>query len=433
MIAHTYAGRKEVVWHVRAAESKLSFDVQFDFSICTFLRNESERMPIDTLFAQRARTIPPPLYGPAQPARPDLISLTYGFADPALFPSDDLLNATAEVLRHDAAEALNYGPAFAGLRGFVVERLRAQGIAASDEHVLLSYGSSQILALLPQVFVDPGDTVIIEGPTFMGAVRHFADSGARLLTVPTDRDGMQVDALEVMLRQLEREGVRPKFIYTIPTFHNPTGATMPLHRRRKLLELAAKHNVIIAEDDAYGDLRFGGVSLPSLAALDTNGMVIRIGTFSKILAPGVRTGWTCAHPAIIARLAAFKSEGANGPFLTRLVARFCAEGRLDTHIAALNELYRHKRDVMLAMIEREMPQVKVEKPEGGFFVWCQLPEGMSANALLQRAEAAGASFLPGGRCFANGTGDAYIRLAFSFQPAEQIEVAIRRIGRAMKQ
>lgn len=390
-------------------------------------------MSIDSLFAERARHVPPPLYGPTQPARADLISLTYGFADPALFPTEELLSATGEVLHHDAADALNYGPAFAGLRTFIIDRLRSQGITAGDEDVLLSYGSSQILALLPQVFVDPGDTVIIEGPTFMGAVRHFLDSGARVLTVPVDHDGMQVDALEGMLRQLRHEGVQPKFIYTTPTFQNPTGATMPLHRRRTLLGLAAEYNVVIAEDDAYGDLRFEGESLPSLAALDTNGLVVRIGTFSKILAPGVRTGWAYGRPEIIARLAAFKSEGANGPFLTRMVARFCAEGRLDSHIAALNELYRHKRDVMLAAIKHELPQITAERPKGGFFVWCRLPEGVSASALLPRAEAAGASFLPGSRCFANGSGDNYMRLAFSFQPAEQIEVAIERIGRAMRE
>lgn len=389
-------------------------------------------MSFDSLFAQRARDVRPPMYGPNQPARSHLISLTYGFADPALFPSTDLAAATAEVLERDAAEALNYGPAFAGLQTFIVERLRTQGINASDENILLSYGSGQILGLLPQVFIDPGDTVIIEGPTFMGAVRHFADSGARLVTVPIDADGLQVDALEDVLETLRRDAVQPKFIYTIPTFQNPTGTTLPLERRHKLLQLAAAHNVIVVEDDAYGDLRFEGESVPSLAALDTNGLVIRIGTFSKILAPGVRTGWAYAHPNIIARLAAFKTEGANGPFLTRMVARFCAKGRLDVHIEALNGLYRRKRDVMLAAIARDLPEVTAERPNGGFFVWCRLPHGVSANALLEQAEAAGASFLPGGRCFANGEGDDTIRLAFSFQPVEQIEVAIARIGKALR-
>jgi 2-aminoadipate transaminase len=391
------------------------------------------KLHLADLFAARAQAVPAPMYGPIQPRDSDQISFTYGFADPALFPRADLVAATAAVLEHDAAAALNYGPTFVGLREQIVARLRTQGIEAEIENVLVSYGSSQVLALLPQVFVDPGDVVLIEGPTFMGAVRHFADGGARLVTVPTDAAGMDVDALEGILRDLRRQGVRPKFIYTIPTFHNPTGATMPLARRQKLVALAAEHGVVVAEDDAYGDLRFEGQPLPNLAALDQDGWVIRISTFSKILAPGVRMGWAYARPEVIARLATFKAEGSSGPFLTRVIATYCAEGRLEAHIQELIALYRHKRDVMIDAIEREFPaEVTALRPEGGFFVWCKLPPGMSASALLKAAEAAGATFLPGTRCFANGQGDDAIRLAFSFLPAEQIVEGIARIGAAMR-
>ncbi|HEX5691661.1 MAG TPA: PLP-dependent aminotransferase family protein [Roseiflexaceae bacterium] len=192
--------------------------------------------------------------------------------------------------------------------------------------------------------------------------------------------------------------------------------------------------MVVVEDDAYGDLRFEGQPLPNLAALDQEGWVIRVGTFSKILAPGVRMGWAYARPEVIARLGHFKYEGSSGPYLTRVVASYCADGRLDAHIAELIDLYRHKRDVMLDAIAYECPpEMTPLRPEGGFFLWCKLPPGMSAEALKVRAEAHGASFLPGTRCFANGQGDDYIRLAFSYQPAELIVEGIARIGAAMRE
>jgi 2-aminoadipate transaminase len=390
-------------------------------------------MHLNDLFATRAQDVPAPMYGPLQEGRATMISFAYGLADPALFPRADLVAATAAVLDEDAAAALNYGPSFAGLREQIVARLRSQGVEAENENVLVSYGSSQILALLPQVFVDPGDVVLVEGPTFLGAVRHFADAGARLITVPTDAQGMDVDTLESILRDLRRQNIRPKFIYAIPTFQNPTGTTMPLARRQKLVALGAEYGVVVVEDDAYGDLRFEGEPVPNLAALDQDGWVIRVSTYSKILAPGVRMGWAYARPEVIARFSHFKAEGSSGPFLTRVVARYCADGRLEAHIQDLIALYRRKRDVMLEAMAREFPEgFTALRPAGGFFVWCKLPPGMSAKALLPRAEARGATFLPGTRCFADGQGDDAIRLAFSFLPSEQIEEGIARIGAAMQ-
>src|SRR5215213_4925787 len=390
-------------------------------------------MRIEELFSAKAQSAVMPMSGPSQPRQNAMISLAYGLADPALFPRAELAAAVAAVLEEDAAAALNYGPTFLGLREQIVGRLRSQGIEAEDDNVLVSYGSGQILALLPEVFVNPGDVVLIEGPSFMGAVRNFGEAGARLVTVPTDDNGMNVEALDELLRGLRRENVRPKFIYTIPTFHNPTGVTMPLTRRQKLISLAAEYGIVVVEDDAYGDLRFEGQSLPSLAALDQEGWVIRTGTFSKILAPGLRMGWAYARPEVIHRLAMFKTEGSSGPFLTRTIARYCADGRLEAHIQELIALYRNKRDVMLEAIAREfVPGVTTVRPEGGFFVWCKLPTGISATALLSTSEVQGATFLSGTRCFANGQGDDAIRLAFSYQPAHEIEEGIARIGRAMR-
>ncbi|MCU0494984.1 MAG: PLP-dependent aminotransferase family protein [Chloroflexaceae bacterium] len=388
---------------------------------------------LEELFTARARTMQPLLY-PSSPDNGDMISLAYGLADPALFPADDLVSATDAALRDDIDGALNYSPVDGELVEQIVTRLRSEGVEAEANNILIGYGSGQILGLLPELLVEPGDTVIIEGPSFMGAVRRFAIAGARLVTVPVDGQGLDVAALEETLRGLAREGVRPRFIYTIPTFHNPTGATLTLERRKRLVSLAAEYGVLVVEDDAYGDLRFSGQPLPHLAALDDSGWVMRVSTFSKTLAPGVRVGWAYARREIIERLAMLKLEGESGPFITRLVAKYCADGRLERHIAALTSHYRHKCNVMLEAIQREFPaDVQVQAPEGGFFVWCRLPEGMSASALLPVAERHGVAFLPGTRCFANGSGDDALRLAFSYQPADKISAGIRRLGAAMRE
>jgi DNA-binding transcriptional MocR family regulator len=392
----------------------------------------SERFSIADLFTESAKEAPQPMFGAAQQGHVPLISLAFGLADPALFPRAELAAAAAAVLADDAAAALNYGPTYPGLIEQIVTRLRQEGVEAEPENIIAGYGSSQILGLLPQVFVEPGDVVLIEGPSFMGAVRRFQDARANLVTIPVDEHGMNVDALEETLRNFAAQGVRPKFIYTIPTFHNPSGVTMPLERRQKLVALGAEYGVVIVEDDAYGDLRFEGDPLPNLAALDSEGWVMRVSTYSKTLAPGVRTGWAYANPEIIARLQKFKIEGGNSPFLTRVIARYSADGRYERHIEELVKLYRSKRDRMVAAIEREFPAgYTLVLPEGGFFIWLTLPEGVSATALLEHSKTKGAAFLPGTHCYANGQGDNEIRLSFSFQPADQLETGIARIGAAM--
>jgi 2-aminoadipate transaminase len=391
-------------------------------------------MQLSDLFTPQAREAIPPMYGPPTPSgNVPLISLAYGLADPALFPREELVEATAQVLAADANAALNYGPNAPELTALVAERLRREGVAAREEQTMLAYGSSQILGLLPQVLIQPGDTVIIEAPTFMGAVARFRLAGARLVGVPVDAEGMVVELLEQRLRELRRAGVRPKFIYTIPTFQNPAGATLSLERRRRLVELAAEHGALIVEDDAYVDLRFRGEALPPIAALDGEGWVLRVGTFSKILAPGLRMAWAHGPKPLIDRLLMFKVEGGSGPFLTRLVARFAAGGRLDAHIAALRANYAAKCELMAGALRRELPGASFVEPDGGFFIWLRLPDGVTASALGPVAHRHGVEFLAGPRCFADGSGDEYIRLAFSEEPAERIEQAVVRLGAAVRE
>ncbi len=385
------------------------------------------------LYASRAREIGPLQAGPVHDITPPAISIAYGLADPTLFPVQELAAATADVLAESSDPALNYGPPSAALLEQLVARLRMQDIAATTEHLLLSYGSSQLLALLPQVLVDPGDVVLIEGPSFLGAVRRFELAGARIVTIPTDRQGMDIDALETELRTLARANIRPKLIYTIPTFHNPTGVTMPVERRERLVALGAQYGVLIVEDDAYGDLGFADDPPPALAALDSAGWVIRLGTFSKILAPGVRVGWAYGPPELLQRLSHFKPEGPTGPFLTHVIARYCADGRLERHIAELRQAYRQKCQVMLDAIAREFPRdVETIVPAGGFFVWCKLPADLRASALGPVAAAHGVAFLPGTQCYTNGQGDDAIRLAFSYHHVEILREGITRIGAAMQ-
>ncbi|MEH2082459.1 MAG: PLP-dependent aminotransferase family protein [Nostoc sp.] len=387
---------------------------------------------IADLFAERARNLTPPTYG-TELTKIITVSFAYGLADPILFPHADLAAASAAVLAEEAPIALNYGPPSAQLYEQIILRLQAQGIPADRERLIVGYGSGQILGLLPDVFVEPGDVVIVEGPTFLGVVNRFVQAGARLITIPVDELGMDVDALEETLSDLKKRDIRPRFIYTIPTFHNPTGATMPLSRREKLVALAAEYGVLVVEDDAYSDLRFQGEAVPCLASLDKQGWVLYVNTFSKIIAPGIRLGWACGDPAIIERLAMFKSEGPVGPFVSHVVARYCATGKLDYHIQELIAWYKHKCNLLLEVIAQEFPSdVVALRPDGGFFVWCKLPPNISAKALLTGANEHGISFLPGTRCYVNGQGDDAIRLAFSFQPTKKIVEGIATLGAVLR-
>jgi 2-aminoadipate transaminase len=387
---------------------------------------------LDALFSTRAKTVPES--GSWGDEAEGTISLAYGFADPQHFPVKQLVDATAEILAEDVNGALNYGPTYAGLIQLVVDRLQSRGVtSATTANTIITYGSSQILALVPQILVDPGDVVIVEGPCFIGAVRSFQEAGAKIETVPVRADGMDIDALSTLLADLKGRNIHPKFIYTTPTYQNPTGTLMPLANRKRLIALAEQYGVLILEDDAYGDLRFEGERLPQLAALDTKGWVIHVATFSKILAPGVRMAYCTGPEAVIKRLNKFKVEGSSGPFLTRMVERFAADGKLDAHIDELNQTYLRKRNVMLAAMKQSFPSdVQYEIPMGGFFIYCTLPKDIPTAKLSAKAREHKVAFLPGAGCYANGQGQHEIRLAFSYQNDANISEGITRLGAAMK-
>ena len=344
------------------------------------------------------------------------------------------------MLRRQGRDALQYGP-IAGPPPFVdlvLAKLGAEGLRVSAQNLLVTVGGSQGIDLVTHLLVDPGDVVIVEAPTFIGALQTFRNAEADLQEVPLDDGGMDPEALEALLERLAREGRRAKLIYTIPTFHNPAGVTLTRERRERLVALAARYGVMVLEDDAYSELRYDGQPLPSLYSLDREGLVFQVRTFSKILAAGLRLGYLVAPAALMARLLVLKVDVGTSPFVGHLAAAFAGSepGQLDrlaAHVERLIGIYRGRRDALLgALAEYAPPDVSWTHPVGGFFTWVTLPPGMDAGALLPRAAESGVSYIPGASYFARGDGTRHLRLAFSFLPPDDLVEGVRRLCRTIE-
>jgi 2-aminoadipate transaminase len=330
----------------------------------------------------------------------------------------------------DGTDVLVYGEVrgYRPLRDFIAERMAMRGAAVDPADILITNGAQQGIDLAARVFVDPGDIVLTEAPTFMDALRVFRSHEAEPVGVPVDEDGLRVDALAEILERLPKA---PKFLYTVPTYQNPMGVTMPAARRQALVDLARERDLVIVEDDPYGDLSFEGEPPPTLKALDAE--VIYLGTFSKVLAPGLRVGWVASSPRL--REAFFNvKEGTdihNERIMTRTVYH-AAQGFLDEHIARSAQIYRKRRDAMLAGLEREMPEgVTWTVPSGGFFVWVTLPEGYDTDAMLPAATDLGIIYLPSSWFYTDFSWKRSMRLNFSSQPEERIAEAMGRLGEAI--
>jgi 2-aminoadipate transaminase len=331
----------------------------------------------------------------------------------------------------DGASTLLYGEVrgYRPLRELIAERMATRGAIVDTADILVTNGAQQGIDLVARIFVDPGDIVLTEAPTFMDALRVFRSHDAEPVGVPVDEEGLQVDVLARMLDQLPK---RPKFLYTVPTYQNPMGVSLATARRRALVDLARERGLVIVEDDPYGDLSYDGEPLPTLKSLDPE--VVFLGTFSKVLAPGLRVGWVASSPRL--REAFFNvKEGTdihNERIMTRTVYH-TAQGFLDEHVGTTREIYRRRRDAMLQGLEREMPDgVHWTTPQGGFFLWVTLPEGYDTDAMLPDATDRGVIFLPSSWFYPDRSWTRSMRLNFSSQPEERITEAMRRLAETIR-
>jgi 2-aminoadipate transaminase len=366
--------------------------------------------------------------------RPEIISLAGGFPDTDSFPKEIFAEVAAAMERDFVASALQYGPTegLAALRERIVEIMASEGAHARVEDVMVTSGGQQAIDLSIRTFVNPGDVVIAEGPTYPGAVPSLTTYEADVVHVPMDDDGLRIDLLEEELDRLATAGRGVKLLYTIPNFHNPAGVTMSLERRERLVRLAHERELMIVEDNPYGQIRFEGEALPTLYQLDDGaGWVIYCSTFSKILAPGVRIGWVVA-PAPILRKMNLGKQGADlcsSPLTQRFVVEYLRRHDWRDHVARLNAIYRSRRDAMIDALAREFPpEATWTRPRGGLFVWATLPDYIDTTDLFARAVSREVAFVPGEAAFRDGRGRHSMRLNFSYVDEDTIAEGIRRLG-----
>lgn len=372
----------------------------------------------------------------ASPDQPGAIPLTAGIPDPETLPAEQLLAAARTVLTSaDARWALEYGGnyGYEPLRQLVAERIDPQpGLGFTAENVTLTNGSAQALHNIFETFIDPGDTVIVEAPAWGGVIRTLRAFGARLEAAPLDEHGIRIDALDPLLARLAAEGRLPKLIYTIPTFQNPMGVTATLERRKQLIDLAARYRVLIVEDDPYGALRFAGDAVPSLLTLSGGDGVLRCGSFSKIIASGLRVGWIQGAKEYVAAAAKMRFDNGTSPFASHIITAYIEAGFHEPHVAEMCDVYRAKCDAMLSALEETCaPYATWTRPEGGFFIWLTAPESTDPRALAQAAQDECVQYFSGPGFFPNGGGEHNLRLAFSYLDERDITEGIRRLARAL--
>lgn len=366
-------------------------------------------------------------------SRKDLISFATGIASPESGPIEVLEGIEQELVSNRNFKALLHTPTegFTSLREAICGLMQKRGVYCETDEVMLLSGSQQGIDIAARILLDPGDVVVVEEPSFFQAIQVFKTMGARIIGVPIDDKGMRVDILEQLLQRY-----KPKLIYTIPTFQNPTGVEMEFERRKRLMELAYKHRVMILEDDAYGDLCYDGHSLPLLKSMDNEGYVIYLGTFSKSVYSGLRLGWITAHKNVIKKYAAVKQVMDLHPnsLSQWIIERFITSGSFDVHMSKMCKEYRVRRDAMNDALLKYAPSDLIwNKPRGGYYIWCKLPKGVSAAKLVKKAAEHKVAFVPGNPFFVSGHGDEFIRLNFTFVPFEDIELGIKRLCAAIKE
>jgi DNA-binding transcriptional MocR family regulator len=361
-------------------------------------------------------------------AREEMISFAGGMPDSSLFPIDAFRQVMHEVLRAEGQALLQYSPAsgYPPLRRYLADYLVRKGIVVTEADILIVNGSQQGLDLVARTLLDPGDRVVVEGPSYPGALQIFRAYQAEVLTVPVGDDGIRRDLVEGLVHRLA-----PKCLYVMPTFQNPTGATVSLEGRRELLAIAAKAQVPIIEDDFHNELRYDGAPVIPLRGLDRKGLVIAVGTFSKILFPGLRVGWIVAPPEVMERLIVAKrvSDFHTSALIQAAIYHFCRRRLLDRHMERMRLEYRRRRDTLLEALRQYCPaHVTWTHPQGGFSLLLTLPPGLDTQSLLPEAASAGVLYTPGPLFYADGGGRHQLRLSFSEIPAERIAEGVQRLS-----
>lgn len=367
--------------------------------------------------------------------RPEIISFAGGLPAPELFPVEDIKTATDAVLDEGGRTALQYGQTegWLPLREHIVKRMAAKNsIQTTVDNILVTAGSQQGLDYCGKLFLDPGDVVVMESPSYLGAINAFQAYEPNFVEVPTDEDGLIMEELDRILTETERV----KLIYVIPDFQNPSGRTWPLERRKQFMEIIKKHNVVAIEDNPYGDLRFKGEYLPSLKSMDTEGLIIYMGTFSKILAPGYRLGWLCTNMEINEKLNIIAQAAAlqTATISMMVVAKYLDMFDIDAHVEKIKATYRHRCELMInTMRECFPPEAKFTDPDGGLFTWVELPSYINTRDLAVKALEKKVAFVPGSGFFPNGGNSSCMRLNYSCMPDDKIVEGIHRLAEVIKE
>ncbi|MGO1369801.1 MAG: PLP-dependent aminotransferase family protein [Senegalia sp. (in: firmicutes)] len=366
--------------------------------------------------------------------QPEIISFAGGLPAPELFPVEEIKDVTGKVLDDMGMQALQYGPTegYDPLREKIAKRMKKYGIETDMKNILITSGSQQGLDFTGKIFLNEGDVVLCESPSYLGALNAFKAYEPKFIEIPTDNDGMDMEKLEEVLKTTDNV----KVLYVIPDFQNPSGRTWSVERRKKVIELANKYNLPIVEDNPYGELRFEGEMPPSIKSFDTEGRVIFLGTFSKTLCPGFRLGWTCAEDEVLNKYILIKqgSDLQASTFSQMILDRFLTDYDLDEHIEKIKTVYRKRRDLMLDTMEKEFPkEVTFTRPEGGLFTWVTLPEHINARILAPMCIKKKVAFVPGGSFYPNGGNENTLRINYSNMDEERIVIGVKRLAESIKE
>lgn len=361
------------------------------------------------------------------------LNMSGGFAFGPTIP--DISREAEIAARSFRTEALQYSSVLGlpDLRDAIAAYVASDGISCARDEIMVVNGAKHAIDLAARIFLEPGDAVIVTSPTYITAISIFRANEASFLCIPHDVDGMLTSHLEMRLTELEAsEAPLPKLLYDVPDFHNPTGVTLSAERRRHLVDLAKRFGFVIIEDDPYRRIRFEGVDVPTIKSFDDAGVVISVGTSSKIVAPGLRLGWVIAAPDLIARMAAQKADGGTSAFTQRILVELFRGNRIAAHIDELKETMGAHRDAMLAACARYLPDARIHRPQGGYFLWVELPENIDSDALAASALERGAGIHSGKVCFATEPASNFLRVCYSFVSPQEIERGISAVGAAFR-